>query len=113
MDWKGTKIATPKIRGGELSIHMDPFKQADRMAKRCVAMDKEQILRNAFHVALDEALDDAEPEEEDKNAELDSRSEQRKQGGGCGKSYACDSGRLISQKSADKFRRLGLNYAVF
>jgi hypothetical protein len=114
-DWKATKINVQKTWG------VNPFAEAENLAKRCIAQDAEQILskarRSAAHIALDEALDeaaDAEPEEEDEDAEPEEESEQRKQGGGCGKSFTCDSGQLITgRKSADEIRRLGLNFSVF
>jgi hypothetical protein len=114
-DWKATKINVHKTWG------VNPFAEAENLAKRCIAQDAEQILskarRMAAHMALDEALDeaaDAEPEEEVEDAEPEEESEQRKQGGGCGKSFTCDSGQLITgRKSADEIRRLGLNFSVF
>jgi hypothetical protein len=105
-DWRSTKIKVPKVRGGELHFHQDVFKDADRVAKLCMALDAGNARRGAMHLALDSALNDesdgAEPEEEDEDAELDSRSEQQKHGGGCGRSYGCDAGSL---GGTDEFRR--------
>src|ERR1700684_4450017 len=68
-NWKATKIRVPKVRGGELFFHQDPFKEAETVVKRSIAMDAEQILhtarRMAAHISLDEALDSAEPEEDE------------------------------------------------
>jgi len=117
-DWKATKITIPKVRGGKLFFHQDPFKDAETVVKRSIAMDVEQAVRTArrmaAHISLEEALDSAEPEEDDEDAEPAEESEQRSHGGGCGKSFTCDSGHLIAgRKSAAEIRRLGLNYAVF
>jgi hypothetical protein len=116
-DWNATKINVHKTWG------VDPFAEAEKLAKRCIAQDAEQILskarRMAAHIALDEALDEAdddepEPDEEDEDAEPEEESEQKKMGGGCGRTFTCDSGQLITgRKSADEIRRLGLNFSVF
>jgi hypothetical protein len=101
-NWRATEIRVPKVRGGELYFHQNPFKEAEAVAEACIAMDTEQHLRRAAHVALDSALDDDdEPEEENEDEELDSRSEQQKHGGGCGRSYGCDAGSL---GGTDEFR---------
>jgi hypothetical protein len=113
MDWKGTKIKTT-VRGGQLGA--EPFQAAARQIAFDIAEDA-AARRTAMHAALDEALDeaaDAEPEEEDEDAEPAEETTQRSHGGGCGKSFTCDSGQLITgRKSTDEIRRLGLNYAVF
>jgi|HubBroStandDraft_6_1064221.scaffolds.fasta_scaffold298192_1 hypothetical protein len=114
VDWRSTKINAQKGWGA------NPFAEAEGLAKRCRAMDVEQGLRTvrraAAHIALDEALDGAEneePAEQDKDAEPAEQSTQHSQAGGCGKSFTCDSGRLISQKASDEIRRRGLSYGVF
>jgi hypothetical protein len=106
LDWRSTTINVQQSWG------VDPFAEAEDLAKRCMAMDAQQILRN---IALDEALDavpsdDDEPAEEDEDAEPEEESEQRSQGGGCGKSYACDVG-WLTPEAADEFRR-GVRRAV-
>jgi hypothetical protein len=107
MDWRSTKINVQKSWG------VNPFAEAEDLAKRCMAMDAQQILRNvrrrAAHIALDEALDavpsdDDEPAEEDEDAEPEEESAQRKQGGGCGKSYAGDTG-WLTRKAHQEFLR--------
>jgi hypothetical protein len=117
-DWRSTKIKT-SVRGGR--IDAEPFEAAARQTARNIAFDAEQDMRTArriaAHLALEEALDEAaddEPEEEDEDAEPAEETTQRSHGGGCGKSFTCDSGQLITgRKSTDEIRRLGLNYAVF
>src|ERR1700722_7673515 len=85
-NWRATEIRVPKVRGGELYFHQNPFKEAEAVAEACIAMDTEQHLRRAAHVALDSALDDDdEPAEEDEDAEPKEESTQRSHGGGCGK----------------------------
>jgi hypothetical protein len=115
VDWRATKIKN-RVRGGRMDVQ--PFAEASRQIARNIAFDAEQTMRTArriaMHIALDEALDNAdeEPAEEDKDAEPP-ESMQRSHGGGCGKSFTCDSGQIINQNTADEFRRRGLSYGVF
>jgi hypothetical protein len=116
MDWRATKIKT-NVRGGRMDV--EPFREASRQIARNIAFDAVHTARRiAAHIALEEALDEAadgEPKDEDEDAEpVEESTTQRPHGGGCGKSFTCDSGQLITgRKSTDEIRRLGLNYAVF
>jgi hypothetical protein len=95
VDWEQTKIVRP--RGGELGS--DPFEDAEREVQRSIATDAKRSRRQRLHDALDRVLDTVGKKRKpaavvvagDRSTARDS---QRSLGGGCGRSYACDTGWL-------------------